>query len=138
MIRSIEGEKKSLQQLIFGTRYQEIKNAITDFNSEVSALVSIQNSLFSVPALIDQVSDSLPSGVQISSLSFNDENLSIELSGTAKNRNILLELQNTLEKEPFVEELIAPRSNFDEKTNISFYLQLKLKFAELSQYGKRD
>ena len=135
---SIEGEKKSLQQLIFGTRYQEIKDAITDFNNEVSSLVSIQNALFSVPTLINEVTDTIPKGVQISSLNFNDLDLSLEISGVAEDRNTLLQVQNALEQAPFVEELIAPRSNFDEKTDISFYLKLKLNFTELDQYGQSD
>jgi hypothetical protein len=135
---SIESEKQSLQQLIFGTRYQEIKDAITNFNGEVSALTSIQNTLFSVPKLLEKIMDSLPSGISISSLDFSDSDLSVEMSGVSKDRNTLLSLQNDLEKAEYIEEVIAPRSNFDEKEDISFYLKLKLNFTELDIYGQTD
>jgi len=135
---SIEAEKQSLQQLIFGTRYQEIKEAITNFNNEVSSLAGVQNSLFSVPKLLDKITDSLPRGVSISSLDFSDEELSVEMSGVAKDRNTLLALQNDLENAEYIEEVIAPRSNFDEKTDISFYLKLKLNFTELDPYGETN
>ena len=119
-----------------GTNISE--EAITNFNNEVSSLAGVQNSLFSVPKLLDKITDSLPRGVSISSLDFSDEELSVEMSGVAKDRNTLLALQNDLENAEYIEEVIAPRSNFDEKTDISFYLKLKLNFTELDPYGETN
>ena len=132
---STEMEKNSLQQLIFGTRYQDIKKAITQFNDEVSSLGKIQSALFSIPSLLSGVSDLMPKGIKISSLTYLDSDLSVEFSGVANNRDTLLAAQKKLEEASFVEELIAPRSNFDEKTDISFFLKIKLKFNELKKYG---
>ena len=132
---AVEGERQSFQQLIFGTRYKEIKKSINSFNNEVLTLNSIQSSLFSVPSLLDNISDTIPKGVKISSLNFNDTDLFIEISGVAENRDILLETQTRFEEADYVKELIAPRSNFDEKFNISFFLKLKLNFNELEEYG---
>ncbi|MFA4891133.1 MAG: pilus assembly protein PilM [Candidatus Gracilibacteria bacterium] len=132
---STEAEKNSLQQMIFGTRYQDIKKAIVQFNDEVSSLTKVQSSLFSIPTLLSDVSDLMPAGIKISSLTFTDSDLSVELSGIANNRNTLLAAQKKLEEASFVEELIAPRSNFDEKSDISFFLKVKLKFNELEKYG---
>jgi hypothetical protein len=128
-------EKSSMQQLIYGTRYQEIKNAITDFNTEVSALMSVQNKLFSTPELLDSIFGAIPNGVTVSSLSFSNENLTVDMSGVAENRDLLLNTQKNLEALPFVEKLIAPLSNFDEKINISFMLKMNLKFTELKPYA---
>ena len=135
---AVENERQSLQQLIFGTRYGEIKTAMSDFNTEVRALVSVQNSLFSVPALLDDISSNIPKGVSISSLNFDDADLSVEISGVAKNRDVLLETQKNFEDAEYVEEVIAPRSNFDDKYDISFFIKLKLKFNELKLYASRD
>lgn len=129
-----EAEKSSLQRLIYGTKYQEIKNAINDFNTEVSGLVSIQGKLFSTPHLLDSIFGAIPTGVTVSSLDFSNETLTVEMSGVAENRELLLNTQKNLENLPFVEKLIAPLSNFDEKTNISFMLKLNLKFNELKPY----
>lgn len=130
-----EAEKNSLQKLIYGARYQEIKNAITSFNSEVSALTSVQGKLFSVPHLLDAVFGAVPNGVTVSSLNFSNEDLTVSMSGVAENREILLNTQKNLENLPFVEKLIAPLSNFDDKTNISFMLKMNLKFNKLKPYA---
>ncbi len=130
-----EAERNSMQQLIYGARYQEIKNAITDFNSEVSALTAVQNKLFSTPYLLDEVFKVIPNGITISSLEFSSDALSINISGVASDRDLLLNTQKNLEALPFVEKLIAPLSNFDQKTNISFLMRLNLKFSELKPYA---
>lgn len=130
-----EAEKNSLQQLIYGARYQEIKNAIIDFNTEVASLSSVQGKLFSVPRLLTAISGAIPNGVTISSLEFLNEDLTVSMSGVAANREILLNTQKNLENLPFVEKLIAPLSNFDEKNNISFLLKMNLKFNELKPYA---
>ena len=131
----VEAHRSSLQQLIYGTRYQEIKQAITNFNNEVSALTTIQKSLFSVPELLKNVFGSMPKGATISSLEFDNKDLSVNISGIANTRETLLNVRKKLEEQPYVQEIIAPLSNFDEKENISFILKLKLKFNELKPYA---
>lgn len=130
-----EIKKEALQQMVFGTRYQQIKDAINNFNNEVSALSDIQNVLFSVPALLDDLTESVADGVHLLSINFIDSDLSVEMSGVADNRDSLLKTQKNLQEAPFVEELIAPLSNFDTKTDISFVMKAKLKFNELKKYG---
>lgn len=131
----LEAQKSSLQQLIYGTRYQDIKKAITDFNSEVTALTTIQSSLFSVPELLKNIVGSIPKGVTISSLEFNNQDLTVNISGIANTRDTLLNTSKKLEEQSYVEKVIAPLSNFDEKDNISFILKLELKFNELKPYA---
>ncbi len=131
----IEVKKEALQQMIYGTRYQAIKEAINSFNNEVSALSEIQSVLFSVPALLDDITFLIADGVHLLSINFNDADLSLEMSGIADNRESLLQTQKNLEEAPFVEELIAPLSNFDTKIDISFVMKVKLKFNELKKYG---
>lgn len=130
-----EAERNSVQQLIYGTRYQEIKKAISDFNTEVGDLVNIQKSLFSVPSLLDDIFSSIPTDVTVSSLEFTDKDLTVNISGVANTREALLGIQKKFEGSSYIEKVIAPLSNFDEKSNISFVLKLKLKFNDLKPYG---
>jgi len=130
-----EVKKEALQQMVYGTRYQQIKDAINSFNNEVSALSDVQNVLFSMPALLDGITESVADGVHLLSINFIDSDLSVEMSGVADNRESLLKTQKNLEEAPFVEELIAPLSNFDTKADISFVMKAKLKFNELKKYG---
>jgi type IV pilus assembly protein PilM len=135
---NVEAKKESLQQMVFGTRYQEIKTAISNFNNEVAALSNIENVLFSFPALLDDITSNISDGVHLLSINFVDSDLSIEMSGVAETRESLLKTQENLEKAPFVEELIAPLSNFDTKTDISFVMKIELKFNELKKYGSKS
>lgn len=131
----VEAKKSSLQQLIYGTRYQEIKKAITDFNSEVQELTTIQSSMFSVPELLKNIFGAIPEGTTISSFEFNDKDLSVNINGISDNRDTLLNTRKALENSPYVEKVVAPLSNFDEKENISFSLKLTLKFNKLKPYA---
>ena len=131
----LKSEKSAVDKMIYGTRYQEIKNEISTFNNEVSELKAIDGELFSVPTTIRQIQELMPTGIAITSFSFMDNDLSFEISGIADDRTALLEAQNNLKKAEFIEEVIDPISNYDEKITISFKLKIKLAFTKLTQYG---
>lgn len=128
-------KKGAIDKIIYGTRYQEITTLIKDFNGEVGTLSTIQNSLFSVPTLFENVIALLPEGVRLTFLMLNDENLSIEMSGVADDRAVLLATQQNFEQAEFVSSVVAPISNYDAKTNISFTLSITLLSSALTPYG---
>lgn len=132
---SLEVQKVNVERKLFGTRYQEIQTALTAFNQEVSTLTSIDSALFSVPATLDQILALMPEGVEVTQLSFEDANLTLELEGVASNREVLFELQKNLEDSPLISEAVLPISNYDQKANISFHLSLTLQFTQLPDYG---
>lgn len=132
---NLEIKKSSVDQLIYGTRYQEIRSAIESFNKEVSELGTVQQSLFSVPALMKEIYKLIPGGITISNLKFMDSDLSVEITGIASDRETLLELNQNFKQAPFVSEVVTPISNFDQKYKISFVIKLKLLFKELTPYG---
>lgn len=133
--QDLEIKKAAIDRIIYGTRYQEITELIKDFNEEVGALSTIQNSLFSVPTLFENITMFLPKGVRLTSFTFSDESLSIEMSGVATDRAVLLETQQNLENAQFVSAVMAPISNYDEKANISFTFTITLLSSALTPYG---
>jgi type IV pilus assembly protein PilM len=130
----LEIEKSAIEQTIYGTRYQEIRDEITGLNIEITELSKIDKTLFSVPVTFDEVYKLVPEGVEIKSIKFIDEYLEISMTGIANSREQILKLQKNLEEAEFIDEVIAPISNFDEKEEISFLIQIKLNFIKLAKY----
>lgn len=133
--QGLEIQKSAIDKIIYGTRYQEITALIKQFNEEVGTLTTIQDGLFSVPRTFEKVTALLPKGVRLTSLTVSAENLSIEMSGVAADRSVLLEMQQNLENADFVSDVIAPISNYDAKTNISFTFTVTLLKSALDSYG---
>lgn len=131
----LEIKKSSVEQMIYGTRYEEIRSAITTFNEEVTALTTVDASLFSVTKTLEDIMLIIPDGIKITLLKYNDYDLWFEMAGVADNREDLLGLQHALEEEKFISDVVAPISNFDEKEQISFVMKLTLNFPELTPYG---
>lgn len=129
-----EIQKARIENTLYGTRYQEVHSALTLFNEEINALSKVDQALFSVPDAFFAIEESLPEGVRITSYVFNDETLSIELIGVADTREILLGLEKNLEELSFVESVLAPLSNYDEKMDVSFSIDLGLSFSDLPHY----
>ena len=131
----LKSEKSGVEKMIYGTRYQQIKNEIATFNKEVGELRAIDTELFSLPVTLKAIYKLMPEGISLTSFAYSDEEVTFEISGIAIDRAALLAAQNNLEKADFVEKVVAPISNYDAKTTISFKFKIKLNFTKLSQYG---
>jgi len=132
--RILEIRKKAVQQMIYGVRYQQIYDHILSFNSEVNTLSRIDSSMFSAEGMINSIYGKLPEGVKINSWSYTNSDLSFRIFGIAKDRNVLLEMQKNFRQISFVKDVVAPISNFDEKSNISFSITLKMDFTKLPRH----
>lgn len=128
-------EKKHVENTLYGTRYQEIKAELTQFNNEISQLSQIDSTLYSVQSMLEQINATLPSGVRLTGYVYDDASLSLSITGIAGGREELLLLQEQLRALPFVKDILAPLSNYDEKQDVSFSLELQLSFSQLPTYG---
>jgi len=128
-------QKTSVSNLLFGTRYQEVKTMLTSFNSEISQLARVNQSLFSLPTVLEEIMSMVPDEISIYNYSFSDDSLSLNLFGIAKTRDDLLLFGKSLEALPSVAKLDAPLSNYDEKEDISFSIILTFNFSALPAYG---
>lgn len=134
----LEIQKARIENTLYGTRYQEIQSALTLFNNEINALSKVDQALFSVPDTFTQLLENTPVGIHFTSYSFDDSTLTIEITGIAETREELLNLEKQLKEVTFVENLIAPLSNYDEKVDVSFSIQLELSFSELPHYDGNE
>lgn len=131
--KKLEIEKSSIDKILYGTRYQEIRDATNSFNKEVNELSEIDNTLFNVGKTIEKVINLLPEGIVLTELTFNNSELSIEITGIADSREALLNMTKVFKEQTFIEEVLTPISNFDQKSQISFGLKLKLIFKEVKK-----
>lgn len=129
-----EIQKARIENTLYGTRYQEIHSALTLFNTEINELSKVDQALFSVPDTFSALMDLVPPGVSITSYSYEDATLTIKLTGIADKRETLLGLEKSFEELDFVESVLAPLSNYDEKVNVSFSIELTLSFSDLPHY----
>ncbi len=133
--KNLNTVKSAVENVIYGTRYQDVIKEINIFNSELDSLIQIDRQLFSIPDVLNNINNLLPKGITTSVMSFNHNDISLEIEGVAENRNILLEMKKNLEAAEFIEDLIAPISNFDQKTKISFTIKIYLNRSKLTKYG---
>lgn len=134
----LEIQKQGIEKIIYSTRYQEIKDEIIEFNTELVGLIQIDQTLYSVPSAITLVTDLIPEGVELTKLKFNHDDISVEINGIAKDRDVLLEAQKQFEQADFVDDILSPISNYDEKTKISFNMKIYLIKPKLPKYGHTD
>lgn len=132
---NLEIQKSAVDQILYGVRYQEIRNEIVRFNQEVAELTEIENSLFSLPVMLENITKLIPAGISLTGMQFHDENLTLSLSGIADGRESLLSMTKNFKNSSLVGKVITPISTYDEKYNIPFEVQLQLIFKELPQYG---
>ena len=131
----LEIDRSGVEKTLFGTRYQEIKEELTLFNQEVSALTKIDQTLISVPLVLESVLELIPREIQVLSMNYFDEDLSVQITGIASGRDALLELQENLENDPMIKEFDIPLSAYDQKSETSFTVTLLLNFPQLPSYA---
>lgn len=131
---NLEIAKSSIELTLYGTRYQEIKEDLEAFNDEITTLSNIDNGLFSVPTVINNILAVVPTNVIITSISFKDKDLAFSMSGIAENRDALLSLQSAFKELSLIDTVNIPLSSYDKKEQVPFQINLTLKFSELSKY----
>ncbi|MBI4234889.1 pilus assembly protein PilM [Candidatus Peregrinibacteria bacterium] len=136
--KKLEIEKSSIDKILYGTRYQEIRDATNSFNKEVSELGEIDNTLFPISTLLEKIMANIPKSITLSELQYNNADLSLEISGIADTREDLLSITKNFKELPFVDEVLTPISNYDQKSQISFSIGLRLIFKELKQINEKN
>ena len=131
----LESRKASIEQMVYGTRYEDIRSGITIFNAEIATLKMVDASLFSVNNTLEQIIEIIPPGIEVTFLQYSDADLWFEIVGVADSRETLLELKQSFEEATFISDVVAPISNFDAKEEISFTMKLNLNFSELTPYA---
>ncbi|OIP80461.1 hypothetical protein AUK45_03740 [Candidatus Peregrinibacteria bacterium CG2_30_44_17] len=132
---SLEVKKSNIELTLYGTRYQDVKEDLEAFNTEVITLSNIDNGLFSLPQTITMIYELMPEGITINSFKYKDSDMSVSISGIADERSSLLEMQDNLDNSEFIDAAEMPLSSFDTKSSIPFQVNITLIFSSLPEYA---
>lgn len=107
---------------------QELIEKIRKINSELMTIEKIQNDHIKItPILVSLAKAPGSNNIQITSFILNKDKKNIEIKGRAKNRDELLNFQESLEKLEFISKIEAPFSNLLKQESIDFIFTAELK-----------
>lgn len=104
-----------------------LEESIDNLNKKVAKADKIQANFSKWTALLSNLSNLMPPGVQLNYLSVNRASGAIRLNGLSPDRAGLLAAQAALENSGLLASLEAPLSNFLTKADIEFRLSGQLK-----------
>jgi type IV pilus assembly protein PilM len=123
---NLAAEKQAIENLVNLDRYQDMRVKIEEFNQEVEALTQIDQSIFSMPETLDNLLRLVPVNIKLYSIKYNSLSHVVTLTGLSDDRSDLLTLTSNLENSDLVTSVNSPRSNFDQKNNITFQVTVHL------------
>ena len=98
---------------------------------EVNTIIKKTEALQAVHYLwlqkIVEIGNAVPDKVVFSSINLNKEKKYINISGTADDRDSLLELKNNINSLDFIQNIEIPLSQLTEKENIKFSIDIEMK-----------
>lgn len=107
------------------TEIKELENLekkVKELNRNLVFLDTHQKEQVKFSLFLENLVKEVPSGLRLNSISVKD---SVNISGYALTRDILLSFKNNLEKAPYVSDFDFPLSNLTKSTNINFSLSFK-------------
>lgn len=102
---------------------EEVKEA----NQILRVAQSWMNSWRSVVDQVPAIAEEAPAGVEISSISYSEEDDALTVKGSSSTRDKVLEYQENLQLLEFVDKVEAPLSNFASGVKMSFSFTIWLK-----------
>ncbi len=135
----VTGEVEA-QKILFAEREKEFKNTqmqnlqnnLTAFNKKLSQLDSFYQNQSNSSEILEEISKTLPPGVYLNNLSIvpqggKEGGFVCNLSGFSPDRQTLLDLKESLEKEKNFQEVYFPSSNWVKPADINFTISFKVK-----------
>jgi len=118
-----EQRKKKLESPVI----QEVEAKIKNYNLALSKLESFYQGQLDLTSILEKISQTLPEGIYLTTLSFNPQTSQISLSGFSPSREKLLQFKENLEKTEGLKEIYFPASNWIPATDIDFLVNFKIK-----------
>lgn len=123
----IEAQKEQLEIQQGEQDIAALKNVIEKTNARIDILQE-EGSFVSVSETVIKPLVAERQGVRIARIQHNEtsDGWTVQVSGVAPNRNTLLEFVDKLEQYPKFENVHVPVSNFVDRTNIEFSLEIRM------------
>lgn len=118
-----DSEEKTLRT----SEVQILREKINLANQNLLKLKSFYRDQISSTEILEKIFQTIPSGIELTSLSWQKDNSLVSLSGFSPNREILLEFIKKLEEKKEFSEINYPTTIWVEPVDINFSLTLKIK-----------
>lgn len=123
---------KAIDQYTLVAKSSQGDNAkIRDINNSLNFVSEIQSNFIFWSNLIEDAAGRVPGGVSLSSISIDQDKKSIQIKGTAKLRDDLLQFKENIEKSPIYKNADFPLQNILQKENINFEIKAELNLNEV-------
>jgi len=119
----IEQEKREFQ----ASEIKDLPNKIKTANKNFTDLNLFYQNQVNTMEILQELSETLPEGVYLTTFFYRKDTSEIILSGFSKTRETLYELKVNLEKKGRFENIYFPPSAWIESVDINFNLNFKLK-----------
>jgi len=134
LIKTDLKNKISLQETILTQKEQEFKIAkidnlekeIKSFNQILFKLNSFFQSHFYLTDILKDLANLKPSEIYFTSISFNQKEKELSISGFSPDRTTLTEFKKNLAKKENFKEIYFPPSNWIKPKDIEFFVSFKL------------
>lgn len=104
-----------------------IKQQVTQANERIALVAAIQKQYHSFHTTLLEIISIIPNTIVLNSLTIQETNNTMTMSGLAQTRDDLLALQQSLEQLPFVSSVTFPTSLLSEREQIAFTFDIRLK-----------
>lgn len=119
-------QTKNFEELIYGTRYEQLKSDIISFNKEVNKLYELNGTIVNLPEVYSQVLALGGEAIKLQSVSYLKDSGELQVDGSAKTRGDLLTFKSKIDSLSGIVEIDFPLSNLDKSEDIIFQIKIKL------------
>lgn len=116
-----------MQTSIIARNSRGFDNKISGINHQINTASSIQDNYKIWSPLIKDIAEITPADITLSLLSIGADGKAVQLKGTAKYRESLLEFKQKLENSGNYEDINLPLQNILQKENINFDITVGIK-----------
>lgn len=129
-------EAVTAQMNLISSNSRAYNEKAKEINSRIAVVSEVVRDSHDWNNMILDISNLLPRGIALSSLSINLETKSVRFAGMAETRNDLLSFKDSIDKSGYIKEVKLPMANILEKKNIYFDLESKLDYEMHDKISK--
>ncbi|MBU0476723.1 PilN domain-containing protein [Patescibacteria group bacterium] len=129
LLAKVEAEKTTIQvkeHQLEESELQDFREKVKTANRDILRLNSFYQGQHNLAKVLEKTSESFPSGLYLTSLSYQKNVSQVSLSGFSPTQEALFELKKNLEAKEDFAEVYFPLSNWINLTDINFYATLKV------------
>lgn len=116
-------------------KIKEYEDNLRTIKSQVDFVKRVQNSNVNFVPMLSKLAEILPREISVTSIT--GEGYVVDLVGTAKNRDTLIEMKQNMEKDGCFKDIVIPLNNIVLREDIDFELSFSIEEKCIINYEKK-